>query len=126
MAYHCKKYLNTLNTKHMESEKDNQQEAVNQIYDYAANLLVNENKSATETKNALIDQGLDEESAAIVVSNLEQQIKDAKKERANKDMLYGALWCIGGIVATIADIGYIFWGAIVFGGYQFFKGLSSS
>jgi len=110
----------------MESEKDNKQEAVNQIYDYAANLLVNENKSATETKNALIDQGLDEESATIVVSNLEQQIKDAKKERANKDMLYGALWCIGGIVATVADIGYIFWGAIVFGGYQFFKGLSNS
>jgi hypothetical protein len=110
----------------MESEKDNQQEAVNQIYDYAANLLVNENMSATETKNALIEQGLDEESAAIVVSNLEQQIKDAKKERANKDMLYGALWCIGGIVATVADIGYIFWGAIVFGGYQFFKGLSNS
>lgn len=71
----------------------------------------------------MLEQGLDEESASIVVSNLEQQIEDAKKERSNKDMLYGALWCIGGIIATAADTGFIFWGAIVFGGIQFFKGL---
>ena len=74
----------------MEKENDNQQEAVNQIYEYAANLLINQKKSLTETKNVLIAQGLDEESASVVVSNLEQQIKDAKKEGANKDMLYGA------------------------------------
>jgi hypothetical protein len=49
-------------------------------------------------------------------------MNDAKKERANKDMLYGALWCIGGIVATVADFGYIFWGAIIFGAIQFLKG----
>ena len=69
---------------------------------------------------------MEAESAKIVVENLSKQIIDAKKERANKDMLYGALWCIGGIIATVADIGYIFWGAIVFGGYQFFKGLLNS
>jgi hypothetical protein len=44
-------------------------------------------------------------------------------ESAKKDILYGALWCIGGIVATAADIGYIFWGAILFGGFQLIKGL---
>jgi hypothetical protein len=110
----------------MENQNDNQQDTVNQIYDYAANLLVNEKRSVTETKNALIAQGLDEESATVVVSNLEKQIKDAKKEGANKDMLYGALWCIGGIVATVADFGFIFWGAIVFGAIQFIKGADNS
>jgi hypothetical protein len=110
----------------MENQNDNQQETVNQIYDYAANLLVNEKRSAIETKIALIEQGLDEESAAIVVSNLEKQIKDAKKEGANKDMLYGALWCFGGIIATVADFGFIFWGAIVFGAIQFIKGATNS
>ena len=69
---------------------------------------------------------LDEESAAFVVSRLEQQIKDATKEAANKDMIYGAMWCIGGVVATIADFGYIFWGAIVFGAIQFIKGAMKS
>lgn len=41
-------------------------------------------------------------------------------------MLFGALWCIGGIVATATDIGLIFWGAIVFGAIQFIKGLINS
>jgi hypothetical protein len=37
-------------------------------------------------------------------------------------MLYGGLWFIGGLIATVADFGYFFWGAIIFGGYQFLKG----
>jgi hypothetical protein len=43
--------------------------------------------------------------------------------RASRDMLFGALWCIGGTVLTLANTGYIFWGAIVFGGVQFIRGL---
>jgi hypothetical protein len=96
------------------------------IYGLAANLLINEKKSSSEVKQVLVNEGVDEESATIVVDNLELQIKEVKKEQANKDMLYGALWCVGGIVMTAADIGFIFWGAIVFGGYQFFRGLLSS
>ncbi len=34
----------------------------------------------------------------------------AKKQQAKSDMLFGSLWCIGGIIATAADIGFIFWG----------------
>jgi len=107
------------------SIENEEQNAVNQIYEYAANLMVNEKKSALETQNALLEQGLDEETASIVVSNLEQEIEKAKKERANKDILYGALWCVGGFIEKAADTGYIFWGAIVFGAIQFFKGLLS-
>lgn len=106
--------------------QSNPNQTLQKIYDFAANLLVNEKKSASETKQLLIQEGLDEESAGIVVKNLEKQIKEVKKERGNKDMLYGALWCIGGIIATVADFGYIFWGAIVFGGIQFFRGLANS
>ena len=42
------------------------------------------------------------------------------------DMLWGAVWCIGGIIATFADIGYIFYGAIIFGGIQFVQGVIKS
>ncbi|RZT00144.1 hypothetical protein [Aquimarina brevivitae] len=110
----------------MENQNISQEEAANQVYEYAANLLVNQKKSTAETKSALIAQGLDEESATAVVTNLSQQIKDAKKEGANKDMLWGAVWCVGGIIATVADIGFIFWGAIVFGAIQFFRGVANS
>lgn len=103
--------------------QNEEQNVVNQIYEYAANLMVNEKKNSHEIKIALKEKGLNEESASIVVENLEKQIEETKRERANKDMFYGALWCIAGIVATAADIGFIFWGAIVFGGIKFFKGL---
>ena len=46
----------------MQNEELKEQEAVNQIYDYAANLIVNEKKSKSETKQALIEEGIDEES----------------------------------------------------------------
>jgi len=63
------------------------------------------------------------QEALKIVNKIEKEIKKAKNTAANKDLIYGALWCIGGLVATSAEIGYIFWGAIVFGGYQFLKGL---
>ncbi|KAB1157952.1 hypothetical protein [Flavobacterium luteum] len=55
-----------------------------------------------------------------------QELISAQKKQAENDMLYGALWCIGGIIATAAHIGFIFWGAILFGGIQFFRGLINS
>lgn len=103
-----------------------QQLSVEQLYEFAAQLLVNKNQTAPEVIQALIGQGMDEENASVVVSELENEIKAAKKAKANKDMLYGGLWCAGGTIATMADIGYIFWGAIVFGGIQFFRGLTNS
>jgi hypothetical protein len=53
-------------------------------------------------------------------------MNNSNKDSANKDILYGALWCIGGIIGTLAEIGFIFWGAIVFGGIQFLQGLNNS
>lgn len=54
-----------------------------------------------------------------------RDLADDKNEGAS-DMLWGAIWCVGGIVATAADIGYIFWGAIVFVGIQFIQGAIKS
>lgn len=48
------------------------------------------------------------------------------KSSGINDMVIGGLFCIGGTIATIADIGYIFWGAIVFGRIQFIRGLMKS
>ena len=109
----------------MEVSTTSPQETVNQVYDYAANQLIQGGKSGAEVEQLLQAQGLDAESAGIVVSNLEGQIKQAKNAHAKKDMLYGALWCVGGTALTLADVGFIFWGAIIFGGIQFFKGVAN-
>jgi len=106
----------------MENHNSSSQSAVNEFYNLAANMLVNEKKTTKDVQLALVGKGLSETAAFTIVHNLEVEIKNAKKEAGKKDMLYGALWCIGGTVATVANIGFIFWGAIVFGGIQFVKG----
>lgn len=107
----------------METTNAELHEVADHYYNYAANLLLNENKSAYETKAKLVEQGLSSEIAGLIVENVEIQIHEAKSEKARKDMIYGALWFCGGTILTVADIGFIFWGAILFGGIQFFKGL---
>lgn len=70
-----------------------------------------------------IEESPAEEVPVEEMNSYEDQMRAAFRERAKKDMLYGALWCIGGLVLTLAHIGFIFWGAILFGGIQFFRGL---
>jgi hypothetical protein len=59
----------------------------------------------------------------------------ARLAKAHSDMWAGAFWCIGGILVTavsynaVKDTGgtyIITWGAVVYGGYQFLKGLFNS
>lgn len=107
----------------METTNPETQETVNQLYNYAANLLVHQDKSAYEVKAALIEKGLSIENAGFIVDTIEEQIEEAKHDKAKKDMLYGAIWCIVGTALTLANVGFIFWGAILFGGIQFFKGV---
>ncbi len=52
-----------------------QQKMVNQIYEYAADLMVQKKKNSDQTKLALIKKGLDEESASVVVNNLGRNCK---------------------------------------------------
>ncbi|MDR3094395.1 MAG: hypothetical protein LBU62_07140 [Bacteroidales bacterium] len=62
-----------------------------------------------------------------------EEKKSAKKKKANKDMIAGALWCIGGTIVTVmtysaASSGgryMVAWGAIIFGAIQFIKGAVS-
>jgi hypothetical protein len=110
----------------MEATQLEQTVDANALYAHAANMMVNEKRTRTEVVNDLVSKGLDQHSASLVVSRLIREIADAKQEAARKDMLYGALWCVGGTVLTVANVGYIFWGAIIFGGIQFFKGLINS
>lgn len=49
----------------------------------------------------------------------------------NKDVIIGGLWLLGGSVVTIVTLtngkgGIIAWGAIIFGGFQFIRGLMNA
>ncbi|MBN1937834.1 MAG: hypothetical protein JW934_24480 [Anaerolineae bacterium] len=99
-------------------------------YRYAAGLIQSKLPRA-QVQDRLVAQGLDRQTAADVVDNLTRLHADARKKSAKKNMLYGALWCIGGIVVTVGTLALakgggsfvVAWGAIIFGAIQFFKGL---
>jgi hypothetical protein len=111
------------------------EQAVEAVYRFAAAQLQAGVAPATIRSN-LIEKGLSDEGADIVVRNLQQLQARAHREAGQKDMLYGALWCIGGIVVTAVSYSaaasagggtyVITWGAVVFGAIQFFRGLARS
>ena len=113
------------------NEEKEMQEFVNGIYRYAAELMFERKKSKHETKKILVEKGLREEDADVVIANLQAEAKQAKREAGSKNMLYGALWCIGGTVVTLVtyssasegDSYIVAWGAIIFGAIQFLRGL---
>jgi len=115
---------------HNSSQTDND-EIVKRIYQIAVDLLVNQQKPAYEVRNALIEMGLDTDSAVTVVKNIENEVSKSKQSQANKDILFGSLWLAGGTLVTVISMSsasgggryIITWGAILFGAIQLIKGL---
>lgn len=119
----------------MENNNTNnsQEQSVETLFDYTLNLLVIEKKKTWEVKNMLVEQGATPEAAAKVVDTAKQRFNSMIIKKANKDMLFGALWCVGGIAVTAFTYAaasgggryVVTYGAIIWGGIQFFKGYSS-
>ncbi len=107
----------------MEETQIDQEAFIKQMYGFASQLF-KRGMSTEEIKSTLIERGLDETNATYIADSFEREFGKTNVNRAQKDMLYGALWCVGGIMLTIAHIGFIFWGAIVFGAIRFFRGVS--
>jgi hypothetical protein len=61
----------------------------------------------------------------------ESPVSDADKKKAGRDMLFGALWFVGGLIVTIATYSsasegggryIVAYGAIIAGAFQFVRG----
>jgi hypothetical protein len=111
------------------------EQIVQSVYNFAAQQM-RAGVAASEIESQLLNQGLDAEAAAVVVKNLVNARAQAVRKAGQKKMLYGALWCIGGIVVTTwthqaamnSGGGHyvVAWGAVVFGAIQFFRGMFQS
>ncbi len=105
-------------------------------YSHAA-VLVREGKSKADIIASLVGQGLDMASATTVVEELFAVQAKAASAAAKRNMLIGGLWCIGGTVVTVLTYqaaannpgggSYVVaWGAIIFGAFQFLRGVFQS
>jgi hypothetical protein len=117
----------------MSNQERSEKETAEAVYAFAAEKMKG-GASGPQVQAMLIQSGLDRDSAAVVVANLTRMRCEAVRAAGKKNMASGALWCIGGIVITVATYDaaspggryVIAWGAIVFGAIQFFRGLIQS
>ena len=115
------------------SNEPTDEEVVQAVYEHAASMMM-DGKSRRQIEEDLMDKGLDQESASVVVTNLKEMKKEAEAGQGTGNMIFGALWCVGGIAVTAATYSaaegggtyVVAWGAIVFGAVQFFIGLGQA
>jgi len=87
-----------------------------------------EGKDKKKIVEELVKGGWTKESATQYFDNLELQFKQSPEGRQRlasnykRHMLYGVLWVVGGVIATMVIEGWFFWGAVVFGAIDFFRG----
>jgi hypothetical protein len=121
----------------MENSTQKVQLTVVEAGNLANNLIKNEGKTPDETIEYLINEGFKHEVAANIVNNALnkttfKKVNDLDDESNGiKDMLFGALWFVGGSAVTILTYSnasgggryVVAYGAIIFGAFQFFRGL---
>jgi len=119
-----------VSTNEMQSTTIDEQTA----YNFATDQIIHQHRTSEDVADMLVQKGMERNAAYNVVDSIYEQINDAKRQRAKKDMLYGGLWFFGGLIVTIVTYSsasgggryVVAWGAIIFGGIQFFRGLSNN
>ncbi len=95
---------------------------------YLLDVIKQENREWVKVRDLSGNEGFIDGATKIKVG---PETAKATKAAGRKNMLYGALWLIGGIVVTVVSYSaasgggtyLITWGAIIFGGFQFVQGL---
>jgi hypothetical protein len=108
-------------------------EYMNSIWIYALEEK-GEGRTDKEIHAAIIEKGLDEEQADMIIGSLESKAKEILSAHET-NMMIGGFICIAGIVITLWSYSAAFagsggtyvitWGAVLFGAIRFFKGMSN-
>ena len=113
------------------SEQDvepSEDEVVEALFTYAAQQM-DAGVVPQQVESLLVEKGLDAESASIVGEKLTNARSDEYRRKGTRNLVAGAVWCIGGTLVTVLSMNaggtryIIAWGAIVFGAIQFVAGL---
>lgn len=95
----------------------------NPDFSRAYKLLVVEKQTPKQAVRQLCKEGLDEESAKLLVAQVQRESSKTEARGGARDIVVGAMWCLGGTIATIYNDYFIFYGAVLFGAFQLIRGL---
>jgi hypothetical protein len=105
------------------------------VYGTAAEQML-QRSDPSEIRANLTQQGLDAGAVATVVAQLKHERAQARRVATQKNMFYGAFWCVGGIAVTVLSHQFaagtgggkfiLAWGTVLFGAIQFLRGLIQS
>lgn len=107
----------------MELNQEELRKEEDQIYKYAANLMINEKWSAIDTKDELVRKGLRPEAAFFIIDHIDEQIRKQKEEKAHSYYIRGLLFlCLGFIATAVTRGSHVYYGAILLGVGLIIKG----
>lgn len=87
-------------------------------------LLFHEGRRPQQVVSALVEEGADPVLVQEVVVYQVQQFNQQRKAEGREEVLVGLLWFGGGAALTYMDVGLIFWGAMLYGGWGVISGLA--
>lgn len=87
-------------------------------------LLFFEGKRPEQVVRALVEEGADSDLARSAVLYQVQLFNQQRKAQGRNEALWASLWLGGGVVLTYHDVGFIFWGAMIYGAWGVISGLS--
>ena len=116
------------NTQVIESNNTMVQECdLQSACDYATHLICDLDFDHYKAVNALLKEGLDNETAEMVVTEVETAVstscQSTSRSEAMGNITTGLLFAIGGGILSCFT-NYIFFGAVIYGVVKFFQGIS--
>lgn len=115
----------------MDHSQPNPQQAIDAVYAFAAEQMHKGIPDADVQAN-LVARGLHWDLAVKVVADLAEARGLERRDEASNDVVYGGLWCLGGLLVTALTYSsasnsggtyVVAWGAILFGALQFLRGV---
>ena len=91
--------------------------------------------SSFDTMTMLGERGVDTDTAFTAIEKVENNLKGVDRKAGRKDMLWGAIWFIGGLTVTLVTYSdasqgggryTVAYGAIIFGLIQLIRGAYNS
>ena len=104
---------------------------ITSIYDKVTDFFIKEKRTVSEVKNILVNEGIDNANAQIIIDEISDKIKKLKMKRAKDNIIQGIVFIIVGIIFCVEaymkyeNLKYIGAVIIIWGAYKIIKGFIS-